>query len=599
MDKSRFWRYPPVPLEAVLEYLEVILLRQAVLVGAPNCGKSSLFRLLTGRSAPIGNRAGVTVEALSAPVVGTDWVLTDLPGLRSLPAASEDEAATVSHLLAAPPDLVLAVCDATALAVGLATLQDLQAALFPAVPTIPVLTLCDELERFPPNDVLHTLTPPCIPVSSRSGQGIDRLRALFDRPIPPSAAVPLSALRAEELTLLVGSPRAGRLRFVRTADRLLLHPLFGIPLFLFLMIGLLWAVFGRFGALLTDGFLSLTLSPLSALTARLPLVGWVRSLLCDGILGGVGAILGFFPRFLLLALLRTLLEQSGYLARAARLFDGFFSRFGLRGDAITPMLLGFGCTVPAILCTRGMRDAYARRRCSQYLPTIACSARMPLCLTVADAFFPRHGWWICALLWVLSGAVFLLLCAADARLCHRCTPPCRHEDPLPLLRLPAPTELLRASCELPAQFLSRTAGTILLTSLGIWLASHFCPGQIGMVATEQSLLAWIGSALSPLLAPMGLADWRLVAALLCGVGAKEAALSTLGVLLGANGSTTGSVGAALRTSGILTPRSALAFLVFYLFYLPCSATLATQKRPRRWFLPLALAYLAAMLVYRI
>lgn len=574
-------------------------MRQAVLIGAPNCGKSSLFRLLTGKSAPIGNRAGVTVEALSAPVPGTDWVLTDLPGLRSLPATSEDETVTVSHLHTAPPELVLAVCDATALSVGLTKLQGLQAALFPDVPTVLVLTLCDELERFPSADVLRGLSVPCIPVSSRSGRGIDRLRALFDRPDPLPAAAPLSALRATDLTLLVGSPRAARLRFVRTADCLLLHPLFGIPLFLFLMLGLLWLVFGRFGAFLTDGFLSLTLSPLSALAARLPLAGWVRSLLCDGILGGVGAVLGFFPRFLLLALLRTLLEQSGYLARAVRLFDGFFSHFGLRGDAITPMLLGFGCTVPAILCTHGMRDADARRRCSCYLPTVACSARMPLCLTVADAFFPRHGWWICALLWVLSGAVFLLLCAADAHLCRHCSPPCRHDDPLPLLRLPAPTELLRAACELPTQFLTRTAGTILLTSVGIWLASHFCPGQVGIVATEQSLLAWVGSALSPLLAPMGLADWRLVAALLCGVGAKEATLSTLGVLLGTEGTAMSGVGAALRTAGILTPRSALAFLVFYLFYLPCSATLVTQKRPRRWFVPLTLAYLAATLVYRI
>lgn len=571
-------------------------MKQAVLIGPPNCGKSSLFRLLTGKRARTGNRAGVTVEALSAPVPGSDWLLTDLPGLRAPDASSEDESVTVSFLRERTPDLVIAVCDATALSVQYPLLRAFHRALFPAVPAVLVLNFCDELERFPTPEDLSALPFPVLPLSARSGEGVERLRALFlpGARLPGAGVLPVSSAR--RLCAAVGAVSVRRIQNVARWDRVLLHPVSGGILFGILMASILWLVFGRFGNFLTDRFTALCVHPLAALFGGLPVSGWLRSLLCEGILGGVGAILGFFPRLLLLFLLQTFLEQSGYLARAARLFDPLLSRFGLRGDAVTPLLLGFGCTVPAVLCTRGMKDACARRRCACYLPTVACSARIPLCLAVSDAFFPGHGWWICALLWVLSGLVFLSFCALDAKLRHAGTQPDCHGDALPMLRLPSVSDLLGAACEQLSHFFSRAGGLILLTSVGIWLLSHFCPGQAGTVPVERSALAVIGGFLSPLLSPQGLNDWRMVSALLSGIGAKEATLSTLGVLLGAEG---GDVGGALLASGVLTARSALSLLVFYLFYFPCTATLTVQKRPRRLLCPLLFAYLASALVYRI
>lgn len=571
-------------------------MKQAVLVGPPNCGKSSLFRLLTGKRARVGNRAGVTVEALSASVPGSDWVLTDLPGLRALSASSEDESVTVSFLRERSPDLVIAVCDATAFSVQYPLLRELQRVLFPAVPAVLVLNFCDELERFPSPQALSAIPFAVLALSARSGEGMDRLRALF---LPgarlPAAGIPLHASLLR-LSAAVGSASARRVQRVARWDRVLLHPVSGGILFGILMASILWLVFGRFGNFLTDRFTDLCVRPLAALFAALPVSGWLRSLLCEGVLGGVGAILGFFPRLLLLFLFQNFLEQSGYLSRAARLFDPLLSRFGLRGDAVTPLLLGFGCTVPAVLCTRGMKDACARRRCACYLPTVACSARIPLCLAVSDAFFPGNGWWICALLWVLSGAVFLSFCALDAKLRHTGAPQDCHGDALPMLRLPSVSDLFGAACEQLSHFFSRAGGLILLTSVGIWLLSHFRPGQAGTVPAERSALAAIGGFLSPLLAPQGLNDWRIVSALLSGIGAKEATLSTLGVLAGAEG---GEVGGALLASGILTARSALSLLVFYLFYFPCAATLTTQKRPRRWLYPLLFAYVASAVIYRI
>lgn len=571
-------------------------MKQAILIGAPNCGKSSLFRLLTGKRTGTGNRAGVTVEALSAPIPGRDWTLTDLPGLRSVSAASQDEDVTVSYLRAHTPDLVLAVCDATRLAEQYPLLRAFREAYFPAAPAVLILNFCDELEHFPQRNRLSAFPLPILPLSARSGEGIDALRALFlpgtELPSPAPFPVGVPAWLAET----VGKTSGARLRRSARWDGILLHPIFGGVFFCLLIAGILWLVFGRFGNFLTDGFLALCIRPLAALSERLPAVGWLRSLLQEGILGGVGAVLGFFPRLLLLFLLQTFLEQSGYLSRAARLFDPLLSRFGLRGDAVTPLLLGFGCTVPAVLCTRGMKDPGARSRCACYLPCVACSARIPLCLSVSDAFFPGRGWWICAALWVFSGMVFLAFCALDTRLRHKTRLPDCHRDALPLLRLPSVSDLVGAACEQLVHFASRAGGLILLTSVGIWLLSRFCPGQAGMVPVSRSALAVVGRALAPLLVPPGLNDWRIVAALLSGIGAKEATLSTLGILLEVQN---GNVGGAICASGVLNARSALSFLVFYLFYFPCAATLTVQKRPRRWICPLLFAYLASTLIYRL
>ena len=571
-------------------------MKQAVLVGAPNCGKSSLFRLLTGKRVGVGNRAGVTVEALTARVAGSDWLLTDLPGLRAVKPQSDDEQVTVDFLRANRPDLVLAVCDATCFGVQYPLLCEMNRALFASVPTVLVLNFCDELEREPSaGEMSEVSRVPVLPLSARSGMGVERVRALFaegaELPVCGGLSPSLFAL----LSTAVGPVKSRRSRTVAAWDRALLRPAVGVPLFFLVMATVLWLCFGPFGQLLSDGFSALCLSPLTALVRSLPVAGWIRSLLADGVLGGVGAILGFFPQLLLLFLIQTFLEQSGYLSRASRLFDPLFRRFGLRGDAVTPLLLGFGCSVPAILCTRGMRDGCARRRCARYLPAVACSARIPLCLTVSEAFFGKNGWWICALLWVLSGAVFLLFCALDARLTRGAGPVTCHADALPLLRLPSVSDWVGAVCEQLAHFFSRAGGPILLTSVGVWSLSHFRFGQAGMVSVDQSVLAMLGGYFAPLLRPLGCGDWRVTSALLCGIGAKETTLSAFGVLLG-EGSSVG-IGTALATSGILTRRSALSFLVFYLFYFPCAATLTVQPRPRRLLLPLLFAYVAGMVIY--
>lgn len=590
------------------------------MLGMPNCGKSSIYHLLTGKRVPTGNRAGVTVESDAAPVIGSGKhvLLTDLPGIRSCRPASEDEAVTLRYIQSHTPDLLIAVLDATDIERQLPPICELLQAAHAANLLI-VLNFCDELEQFPDRECLtRALGMPVLAVSARTGHGIEALlatvrtlayrehsRACTD-PLSEKAPIDCSLCRMEHtcaaalrrLSECLPPVSSKRQNATRKIDRLLLRPAIGIPLFLVLMLLILWLTFGAPGEALTSGFCSCVLTPLSFLIRRLSQSApeWLSLLLVNGVLGGVGAVLSFLPRLLLLFLFQALMEQSGFLARMTRLFDPMLRKFGLRGDAVTPLMLGFGCSVPAILCTRAMKDCAARRRCASLLPAVACSARMPLCLLISNTFFPRAGWAVCALVWLLSGVCFLCFCALAAKWERRTAMPEQHADTLPRWRVPDGRELIAEVWAQALHFLTRAGGTILLFSLLICLLSGFRPGTPGPVSPEESILADIGRVLSPVFLPTGFGDWRLIAALLAGIGAKEASLSTLGILLGDR-----PLGETLLASGILTPASAVSFLIFYTLYFPCVATVSALRREERrlLWLPPVFAYLLAAAFFQI
>lgn len=591
-------------------------MKTIALFGMPNCGKSSLFNLLSGGHAPTGNRAGVTVTAQSVPLplpgVAEPCRLTDLPGIRSLSPSSADERAALAALDANhAPDLLLFVCDATDLPRQRELFTGLLSFLSAhrlCIPILFVLNFCDELKAFPDGErVREILGLPSAAVSARTCRGIDRLK----RQIAEQLAAPCSRCASlcrcprigeaefDRLERFLGGVREPLLQRTRVLDNILLRPLTGIPLFLLLTAGILFAVFGAPGDFLCDRFRSLLLDPLFAwignATASLPPF-WHR-FLCGGILGGVGAVLDFLPRLTLLFFLQSLLEQTGALARLSRLADRPLSAVGLRGDAMTPLLLGFGCNVPAILCTRSMKDGDAAKRCASCLPVVACSARMPLCFAVADAFFGNRGWIVCALIWVYSALFFLLLCALFRRLSGARGRGLRHEDPLPRWRFPSPTELLSSLLENLSHFLLRVGGTVFFLSVLIFFLTSVGAGFAILPEgeTDGSFLAAASRAIAPLLAPLGFGNWQTCAVLLSGFGAKEASLSTLGILLG-----TGSpVSASLASSGFLSARSAVPFLLFYSTSFPCAATVAALRAEKRGLLPLLpiflFSYLFAMI----
>lgn len=588
-------------------------MKQAVLLGMPNCGKSSLYHLLTGKRVPTGNRAGVTVEASSAPLSGSDGgiLLTDLPGIRLAQPASEDEEVTFRYLSDHSPDLLIVVFDSTDFKRQMQPLSAL-AERSGAREFLAVFNFCDELERFPDaGELSKALGIFSIAVSARTGRGIPELlaeiRRLISEPGIGKRRGSGSGIcgdcnncehTATRVSAVLGDVSGTYQNVSTRLDRIFLRPVLGFPIFFAVMAGILWLTFGAPGEALTTGFCNWVLLPLTGVAARIcqsaPI--WLHSLVVDGILGGVGAVLSFLPRLLMLFLFQSFLEQSGFLARASRLFDAWFRPLGLRGDAVTPLLLGFGCSVPAILCTRAMKDCKARERCASFLPAVACSARMPLCLMLADCWFPGSGWAVCALIWLFTGICFLLFCALTAKWEGQRALPDRHDDPLPRWRLPDVRELLSAVWGQAVHFVSRAGGLIFLCAVLVWLLSNFRIGTPGLVEPEESMLAEFGKFLAPVFAPAGFGDWRLVAALLAGIGAKEAALSTLGVLLGGGQ----GLAAAMGNTGLLTPASALSFLIFYSLYFPCTATLSAMRRKERrlLWLPLVFAYLLAVLVYQ-
>lgn len=607
------------------------------LVGAPNCGKSSLFNCLTGGHAHVGNRAGVTVDVTCGRIPASrlpragEARLLDLPGIRSLAPRSDDERVTRRALQDERPDVIVNVLCATTLVRCLALTLELRAALPAELPLLCAVNMCDELrrdgERLSAERLERQLGLPVVAVSAATGEGVDRLCSRLDELLcgraatvgAPPAAVPVpvgaderTALAARLAADCIGAVphepherkrrhrhclRRPRRDGLPRADRLLTHPLLGTLILLFALYTMLWIIFGAPGEWLTALLEALLISPLRVL------VGWLcrdgtppmlRLLLSRWLLGGVAAVVSFVPRLLLLYLLLSLLEDSGYLARAAYLADPLTRRFGLSGHSLISLVLAFGCSVPAISATRTLTDRSERRRCAMLLPLVPCAARLPLLLLTAGVAAEAGRLPTVCLLYLLPCAAFFALSALLRR--GRRLPPFVVE--LPRYRLPRLGVVLRGAARQCAELLRRAAGTVFLASGVVWLLGAVTPALRLTDDPSLSLLAAVSGWLTPLLRPIGIGDWRLTAALLSGICAKEGGAATLGVLLPGDGTLSA------RLAAVLTPASALSFGVFYAMYLPCAATLATMRREvgvartaAGAALMLATAYAAAGAVY--
>ena len=332
------------------------------------------------------------------------------------------------------------------------------------------------------------------------------------------------------------------------------------------------------------------------------LCGWnvnavLRALLTDGLVRGVGSVVSFLPTIAVLFTLLSILEDSGYLARAAFITDRALGRLGLSGSSFAPLLLGFGCTVPAVMAARTLPDARSRRLTVLLLPFVSCSAKLPVLTLFAAAFFRRPA---LALLLLYAASIAVGLLAAQVlkkTLFRTADSPFLME--LPPYRLPTLRTTMQYIRRRIGDFIRKAFSVILLASLAVWFLQSFDFRLRLAASPADSMLADIGSALSVLFAPLGWRDWRLTAALLTGLTAKEAVLSTLAVLTGAEG---GTAVAALFAS----PQAAATFCVFVLLYPPCVAAMAAVRREtsRRFASALfvfqtAVAYFCALAVYRV
>ena len=390
-------------------------------------------------------------------------------------------------------------------------------------------------------------------------------------------------------------------------DRVLTHPLLAIPVFLLMMLLVFYITFGPFGSWLADGFAALVQQGVNALAAALAdwgVAGWVRSLLVDGALKGVGSVLSFLPTILLLFLLLSILEDSGYMARAAFLMDKPLRKLGLNGRAFIPMMMGFGCTVPAVMSARSMNNQRDRRFTIVLTPFMSCGAKVPIYALFTRAFFGGHQVLVMSAFYLTGVAVSIVVgLILKHTAFHGDAAPFIME--LPAYRLPAPRNVARQLWDKASDFLNRAFTVIFLATMVVWFLQHFTFTLSPAPDMAHSMLGVIAGAIAPVFNPAGFGTVEASTAVLTGVMAKESVVSTLSVLAGVDPDSAQMVTA--LHSVFPTVLQAVSFLTFVLLYMPCVAAFAAMRHEmesgRLATLAVAgqtvLAWVAATLVFQV
>lgn len=359
-------------------------------------------------------------------------------------------------------------------------------------------------------------------------------------------------------------------------DRILTHKYFGIPIFIGIMFFIFWVTFGLIGAPLqdlTEDLIGMFTGYVTELMIRYNVSQWLYSLVSDGIFAGVGSVLSFLPLIVVLFFFLSFLEDSGYMARVAFLMDKLLRKIGLSGRSFVPMLIGFGCSVPAIMATRTLPSERDRKMTIVLAPFMSCSAKLPIYGMITVAFFPEKAAFVMISLYLMGMAVAILSGLLLKNTMFKGEPvPFVME--LPAYRIPSRRSVLLNMWDKGKDFIERAFTVIFLGTIIIWFLQSF-DWSFNMVEDgSNSILAALGSIVSPLFKPLGFNDWRASTALITGLTAKEAVVSTLSVLTGASS----DIQLSAVLNSIFTPLSSFAFLTFVLLYMPCVAAFAATKR---------------------
>ncbi len=387
-------------------------------------------------------------------------------------------------------------------------------------------------------------------------------------------------------------------------DSVLTHKYLAIPLFLAIMLMIFWLTFGVVGSFLSDlmaaGIDSLTQAAAAGLEAY-GINPVVKSLVIDGIFAGVGSVLSFLPLIVVLFFFLSILEDTGYMARVAFVMDKLLRKIGLSGRSFVPMLIGFGCSVPAIMASRTLSSERDRRMTILLTPFMSCSAKIPIYAVFAAAFFQKYQALVMIGLYVF-GMIVGIICAIILEHTVYRGNPVPFVMELPNYRFPSAKSVLLLMWEKAKDFIQKAFTIIFAATVIIWFLQTFDLKLNVVTDSADSLLALVGKWIAPILRPLGFEDWRVSTALITGFTAKEAVVSTMSILLGTSME---NLGASL--SGVFNPVTAVSFLVFTLLYTPCVAAIAAIRRELSsgWkaagvaFLQCAVAWVASFLVYQL
>ena len=587
-------------------------MKTLAIVGLPNTGKSTFFNRITGASAKVGNWPGITVELYSARIIlGAEAVeVVDLPGIYNLHGFSEDEKVARRFLEQTPLHLLAVIVNATQLdrQLGLA----LQAKEL-GIPMVLLVNMQDEARRLgieiDRERLEAELDTPVVMMSAKHGAGLDdarrvlmeRLHSARETRANPQVFARDGAIaaRLDELySRTVTQPRNLSDGLTDRIDRVLLHPRFGLPLFFLAMLLVFEAVY-TLGAPLQEGVAWLLGHAremyLDDVTKHWG-TAW-RSFALDGAFDGAATVLSFIPIIVLFFVFMGILEDSGYLSRAAFLMDAFMSRLGLDGRAFVMQLMGFGCNVPALMGTRVMRSRGLRLLTMLMIPFSLCSARLQVFVFLTTAIFsPNVAPLVLFSLYVASfGAGFLT--ALLYRRGLRNTEPLLLE--LPPYRFPTGRQMLLRGWQETSHFLREAGPLIMLGVILVWFLTHY-PFDAAP-ASAETLAGRIAAVFAPVFQPIGI-DSLLTVALLFGFVAKEVVLGALAVIYGVGQDNLASV-VATRIDGI----QAYSFMLFVLIYTPCLSTVAVlRQESRSWSFtalaiawPLLLAWVVSFVFYRV
>ncbi|NLA77452.1 MAG: ferrous iron transport protein B, partial [Clostridiales bacterium] len=404
-------------------------------------------------------------------------------------------------------------------------------------------------------------------------------------------------------TVTKGAQSKEHIRSIKI-DNLITHKYLGIPIFLCVMLAIFWVTFGAVGSFLSDllnsGIDALTQLVSTGLTSY-GINPVVHSLVIDGVFAGVGSVLSFLPMIVVLFFFLSILEDTGYMARVAFVMDKLLRKIGLSGKSFVPMLIGFGCSVPAIMSSRTLSSNRDRKMTILLTPFMSCSAKVPIYAMFASTFFPKHEALVMIGLYVL-GILMAIVCGLVFKGTLFRGKPIPFVMELPNYRIPTLKSVLLLMWEKAKDFIVKAFTIIFAATVLIWFLRTFDLKLNVVENASDSILAVIGSLISPIFAPLGFGDWRISTALITGFSAKEAVISTLAVLTGTSLSDlSGTLGAFFTTA------TAISFLVFTLLYTPCVAAVAAVKRELGSKLQAAcvmvfqtsLAWIAAFVVYNI
>ena len=602
--------------------------RTVAVVGPPNSGKTTLFNRLTGLRQKVGNFPGVTVEhhiGIIRDAEGEEVALIDLPGIYSLTPKSEDERVAVEVLQGAMPgmsrpDAVIVVLNSTNLHSHLVLAARVIAL---GLPTLVLLNMADELHKL--NGAVDALSlarqlgTPVALVSATTGAGLEAVTNFLSGASPTSEPLELPVVgntrSVREWAVRVGENanyrRPATPIWTRRLDNVFLHRVWGPVIFAGVVIAVFQMIFAAGQPLqnLLQEYLDATGTWVGGLLPD----GLFRSLVINGVWKGTGSVLVFIPQILLLFLVIGILEDSGYLARAAVIADRTMSRVGLNGKSFIPLLSAYACAVPAIMATRTIESKRDRIATILIAPFMTCSARLPVYTMVIAAFLPSRavlGPFLSTRAAAMLGLYVLgfLMAVLTARLLKSTVLKAKDAPfilEMPPYRWPKLSSLLLRLVDRGKAFLYRAGTVIMLVSLLLWAATNFPMHNGQPPAIQDSVVASLGHAIEPVIRPLGF-DWKIGVGLVTSLAAREVIIATLGTLNGIDAeSHSFDLQMALRHE--LSIAGAVALLVFFAFAMQCMSTIAVVRRETNgWKWPAAqfaymtaVAYVSAFAAYHV